>query len=191
MRCLLCESFSLFHICEKCRRNLLSPSFFERELEGGLKVYSFYRYGEIESLLETKHTFMGYFIYKALAKASFLKFARDFQADIPIYAIGIDDYPQFGYSHTALLAKALKGKNIYPIFNSLIALNRVKYRGKSLEFRVKNPRNFRYSFKKNINAILVDDVVTTGLTLKEAEKTLKKEGVKVLFALTLADAREK
>jgi len=41
----------------------------------------------------------------------------------------------------------------------------------------------------NIEVILVDDIVTTGLTLQEAETILNKNGIVVLFALTLADAK--
>jgi competence protein ComFC len=53
-----------------------------------------------------------------------------------------------------------------------------------------NPRDFKYTFKKNINAILIDDIVTTGTTLCEAYSILKKNNINVLFALTLADARQ-
>jgi len=36
------------------------------------------------------------------------------------------------------------------------------------------------------SVILVDDLLTTGATIKEAAKTLKNQGVKRVFALTLA-----
>jgi competence protein ComFC len=38
----------------------------------------------------------------------------------------------------------------------------------------------------NKNILLVDDVVTTGSTLMEAAKILKKNGAKKVFGLTLA-----
>jgi competence protein ComFC len=66
----------------------------------------------------------------------------------------------------------------------------MSYSGQSLEFRLSNPRKFTYTGKKNIDAILVDDIITTGTTLQEAMIVLKKNGVRVQFALTLADARE-
>jgi ComF family protein len=41
-------------------------------------------------------------------------------------------------------------------------------------------------FRKNCSIFLVDDVVTTGSTLSEAAKILKKAGAKKVFGLTLA-----
>jgi competence protein ComFC len=41
-----------------------------------------------------------------------------------------------------------------------------------------------------VHAILVDDIITTGITLQEAQKVLMQHGVNVLFALTLADVEE-
>ncbi len=75
-------------------------------------------------------------------------------------------------------------------FSTLHASSDVKYAGKSLEFRLNNPRNFKYTGPKNIDVVLVDDIVTTGSTLKEAKEVLKNHNVNVLFSLVLADLRE-
>ena len=48
-------------------------------------------------------------------------------------------------------------------------------------FAVKNPETI-----KNKNIILIDDVTTTGATLEEAKKTLKKAGVRKIIAFTIA-----
>jgi competence protein ComFC len=58
-----------------------------------------------------------------------------------------------------------------------------------LNFRLNNPRNFEYKGEKNRSVILVDDVVTTGTTLKEAKEVLANYGVKVEFCLVLVDKR--
>jgi len=99
-----------------------------------------------------------------MAKESFKKFADTFSLQKPIYSLGIDDNVKNGYAHTAILNKALKSEA--------------------------NPRKFQYFFKEEIETILVDDIITTGVTLKEADILLKKHKVNVLFALTLADARD-
>jgi len=125
-----------------------------------------------------------------MAKESFKKFADTFSLQKPIYSLGIDDNVKNGYAHTAILNKALKSNTIKPVFAKLRATNHVNYSGKTLAFREANPRKFQYFFKEEIETILVDDIITTGVTLKEADILLKKHKVNVLFALTLADARD-
>ncbi len=71
-----------------------------------------------------------------------------------------------------------------------MAKNRVNYSGRSLQYRLDNPRDFVYKGKSGIDVILVDDIITTGITLQEAQKVLIEKGVNVLFALTLADVEE-
>ena len=84
----------------------------------------------------------------------------------------------------------MKKKHAIPLHSSLLAQNRVNYSGKSLQYRLSNPRDFLYTGKHNIDAILVDDIITTGITLQEAQQVLEQNSVNVLFALTLADVEE-
>ncbi len=107
-----------------------------------------------------------------------------------VYIIGVDEYVRSGYAHVAILTKSMKTPSSIPLFASLMAENRVHYAGKDLQFRLENPRDFKYTGKTNIDAILVDDIITTGITLQEAQKVLIASGVNVLFALTLADVNE-
>ena len=83
----------------------------------------------------------------------------------------------------------MKNTNISLLANTLIAQNTIKYAGKNLKFRERNKRNFIYYGKKNIKVILVDDIVTTGLTILEAKQILENNNCEVLFALTLSDAK--
>jgi len=151
-------------------------------------VYSFYKYSDIEPLLLTKHTPLGYLVYRGLAKLTFKPFMEHFlsHSDREVYLIGVDESVTSGYSHVALLTSVTQ----YVIHNGLIATNRVKYSGKSLDFRLNNPRNFHYMGVPNIDVILVDDIVTTGTTLLEAKEVLEENGVNLLFGLTLADVLE-
>ncbi|NOZ90447.1 MAG: ComF family protein [Epsilonproteobacteria bacterium] len=190
MRCISCHRLSWNTFCSRCQIKLLKPSISKRNI-GSLQVYSFFKYQNIEDLLLTKHTPQGFLIYKALAKMTFKPFIKSFinnSRDI-VYIIGIDEIINNGYSHVALLSHQMKYKNVKILHNKLLAQNRVKYAGKSLEFRISNPRDFVYNGLSNINAILVDDIVTTGITLQEAKVVLKQNGVDVLFAITLADAK--
>jgi competence protein ComFC len=190
MRCLSCHKLSWKTFCLECQTKLLKPSISKRVINS-LEVYSFFGYQHIEDLLLTKHTTQGYIIYKALAKMTLKPFIQNFSTNISdkVYIIGIDEVIKNGYSHVALLTHQMKAKNIQILHSKLIAQNRVNYSGKTLEYRLSNSREFIYKGLSNIEAILVDDIITTGTTLKEAQKVLVENGVKVLFALTLANAK--
>ncbi len=187
MRCLSCHKLSISIFCKKCQNNLLKPSISKRKFDN-LEVYSFFKYQNLEDLLLTKHTPQGFIVYKALARIVFKPFIKEFikNSSGKIYIIGVDEVVSSGYSHIALLTHEMRGKKVKVVHSKLIAKNRKKYSGKSLKFRVENPREFIYSGKKNINAILVDDIITTGTTLKEAKIVLEKSHVNILFGLTLA-----
>jgi len=190
IRCLLCKKISLSHICSLCQHTHLEPTLSTRLLTDNFKVFSFYRYADIAPLLKTKHTHLGASVYKILAKNAMKRFAENFSFENRVYALGIDDHSKHGYSHTAILTKALKSDTIKPIYGHLRAQNPVHYAAKSLAYRLENPREFTYTYKSDIDLILVDDIITTGTTILEAKKIVEKASVSPLFALTLADARE-
>jgi competence protein ComFC len=188
---MMCEAFSLSHICSNCQKTLLSPILHKRKVLGSIPVYSFYPYDVIEPLLLTKHTDVGFYMYTLLAKNSFSKFAKEWSYDARVASIGIDDNSKSGYSHTAVLNKALKSTNITPYFGKLRAQNTYKYAGKSVEERLINPRDFKFLPFNEEEVILVDDIVTTGSTLTEAAEALHSQGKKVILCLTLTDAENK
>ena len=188
MRCMLCERFSFSHICLTCKQTFLSPSIYKRTILNNIQVISFYKYEDIKDLLHTKHTDLGYYIYSILAELAFKKFTNEFSFDEKIASIGIDDRVKNGYSHTALINKALQSKTITPRYARLRSNNNITYAGKSKDYRLNNPRNFTCKEFIETNVILVDDIITTGLTLSEAYNALTCKGKEVLFCLTLADA---
>jgi competence protein ComFC len=189
MRCLSCTKFSFFALCKKCQKNLLKPSFFQRELKKDFFVYSFYGIDEVKEFINTKYHFYGDRVYTILANLAFTKFASNFEYPNTIIAIPIDDHTRHQFSQTAILAKALQSQYVQPVYNTLKASNQVKYAGKDLAFRKANKRDFVYSGKSNLQVILIDDVVTTGSTILEAKEILEQSGCEVLFALTLSDAK--
>ncbi|AQW81822.1 transformation system, predicted amidophosphoribosyltransferase CtsW [Campylobacter pinnipediorum subsp. pinnipediorum] len=188
MRCFKCGAFTIFTFCKVCSKFLYNPTISIREIDG-FKIYSFYNYSEIKDLIISKHKIHGRYIFNNLAKLSFEKFAINFKSQALINAIPIDDKNTDGYSHTAILAKSLNSKQIKPLFHTLHSTNNITYSGKDLKFRKNNPRNFK--LLKNIKnpVILIDDIVTTGSTIMEAKNFLEKNGVNVLCAIVLSDAR--
>ena len=191
MRCYSCGKVTLSIFCHTCLSTLLVPTLSKRNI-GTLAVFSFFKYSHIEAFLLLKHKPEGHRIYKCLAKHTMKPFIEAFAKGLEdkVYIIGIDEYVKEGYSHTAVLSQTLKTAYTEPIFTKLMARNRVKYAGKSLDFRLANARDFVYSGKKDIDVILIDDIITTGITLQEAQSVLLRSGVNVLFALTLADVEE-
>jgi len=182
LKCLLCENFCFDVICKKCQTEFLIPSIQKRD-----NIISFYSYEDIENLLKYKYHPFGSRVFKILANNSFAKFTKVYKEKI--YSISIDDNFKKGYSHTAILNHSLKSKFITPIYKKLLSQNKITYAGKSLEYRLNNPRNFKYTGLKNIDVILVDDVVTTGTTINEAKEILEKNGVNVAFCMVLVDKR--
>ncbi|PHQ65127.1 MAG: phosphoribosyltransferase [Sulfurimonas sp.] len=188
---MLCESLSLTHICSSCQEIFLTPSIYKRKILNNIEVISFYKYKDIKDLLHTKHSDLGYYIYSILANNSLKLFAQSFEYVTLVNSIAVDDNVKSGYSHTAILNKALQSKYIEPVFNSLRAKNAVSYSGKSREFRLMNPRNFIFKHSSTKEIILIDDIITTGSTLSQAINTISRYDVKILFCLTLADVNIK
>lgn len=197
MLCAVCESFSLKIICKKCL-NELPLNLTSRILDSNVKVYSFYGYSDIAFLLHSKYHILGSRIYNLLSLQAAKAFASLINADSSLNVdssireasiLGLDDYPYHGYSHTGIIvknfAKALKLK---PRYGILKAQNQVKYAGQSLAYRQANPKRFFYDYKDK-RVILCDDIITTGTSFNEAIRIIESGGIKVLFCLSLSDAR--
>ena len=176
-KCILCGEYSFGVICDNCK-SLLKPEFRKKD-----DVISFYDYEEIEKLIKFKYYKFGDRVLKILAKESIKKFFDLYPQKLNI--IPIDDNPKKGFSHTGVLASVIKGHNI--LYSTLHSTKDIHYAGKDLEFRLKNPKEFIYKGKENIDVVLIDDVLTTGSTIKEAKKVLKKHNVNVLFSVVLAN----
>ena len=193
MRCFSCDSLSFQPICKECEDKFLVLDTTKREV-GNLKVVSFFDYYLIVDMVKSKYISSGHRLYKYFAKKYFASFIKAYVENLDnkkIFLIAVDENISRGYSNVALLSHfGAKGAGIKALHNKLIAKNRVKYAGKPLEYRLKNPRDFIYTGPENIDAILIDDTTTTGTTLEQAHTVLKQSGVDVHFALTLANAKE-
>ncbi len=193
MRCFSCGEFSFDTICPKCINEFLVPEMIKRRV-ANLEVISFFDYYLISDFVKSKYHLSGYHIYKFIAKYFFQPFLQEYAKNFEhtIYLIGVDENVKRAFSNVALLTHygAKKIKNVKALHGVLKAKNKVSYAGKSLEFRLTHPRNFFYKGAKDIEAILIDDTITTGTTLFEAQKVLISHGVKLHFALTLASAKE-
>ena len=96
-----------------------------------------------------------------------------------------------GYNQAEILAKELSKKFNLSFQNILKRTRDTKTQvGRSSVDRKLNIKNaFELNTKyliRNTNVFLVDDIVTTGSTLLEAAKVLKKAGARRVIGLTLA-----
>lgn len=202
VKCLNCGRFSWRFLCKTCLFGLSYGEAGKRNL-GDFSVYYFYKYEIVKHLLHTKHRLCGSFVYGALANLTFARFGEVLRGGVSatdvtdanaretfgkFVALPVDDKNESGYSHTAVLARSLRCEFIEPVFGKLRAANSVKYSGKSLEFRRANPRGFSLDTSPPHPVILVDDIVTSGTTLREAKRAVESAGGVVAFGLVLADA---
>jgi len=190
MRCTVCHRFSREVICAACAERLLVPTI-RRRTVGTLEVVSLFDYSVIEPFLLTKHTALGHRIYRFFGRHFVAPFVTDYAGRIAdwVTVIGVDEHVEHGYAHTALLTHAIRHPHARVLHSTMLAKHRVHYAGKTLQYRLEHPRGFRYTGPADADVILVDDIVTTGITLQEAQQVLRQQRVEVLFALTLADAR--
>ena len=106
-----------------------------------------------------------------------------------------------GFNQALLIAKSIS-KNLVPPLEIpvLDILERKKYNQPQMKlkkyeerlqnvkdlFRIKSDTDDKVNYIKGKFVYLVDDVATTGATLKECAKVLKKIGVKKVFAIVIA-----
>lgn len=187
MRCIVCEALSLRAICTACQEEFLVPKIQIRLIKN-IKVYTFYSFDSLQFLLNSKYYSIGSRIYAIMAKRAMLHFKNHLPHPIKetTYALGIDSPVYNAYSHTAIILYTFR-KIFTPIYGELEAQNKVKYAGKSLEFRRNNPRGLIYK-SGNIDCVVMDDVITTGTSMLEARDVITKGGGNFLYGIALCDA---
>ncbi|MDR2153278.1 MAG: ComF family protein [Helicobacteraceae bacterium] len=187
MRCLLCAKLSLSFICRECREAIeVNPRLHNLR---DLRAITFYDYDDIAPLTNAKYYPFGSFALKQLAIKAFKPFFSELKLDNKAALIPIDDRVGAWYSHSAVLAKFGAAGIVTPRFGRLRARSKDKYAGQTLAFRQSRPRRFVFKDFEERDAILLDDLITTGTTLLEAGETLEKNGKTALFAVALTRAQ--
>ncbi len=200
------------HLCPLCKKKFTPAgktcfSCQQNPLIDGVLISSFYKKNNQKTLLAN---LIHYYKYRFLIelknplgevmRKAFLKS----DLELPDFVIPVPLHPRRlrwrNFNQSELLAEYLS-KNLTPGFHLKILTNvliRKKYtlpqaKTKNRRQRIENlkkvfaiNKNFKTSLIQNKNILLVDDVITTGTTLFECAKILKKNKVKKVYALVLA-----
>ena len=134
---------------------------------------------------------------KILEELSDLSIMQNFRdviiIPIPLSALGLRER---GYNQAELIAKKLSeldGNINFKIEKHILIKNKETKHQARIKNRNERLRNLSGAFAvknelliKNRNIILIDDITTTGATLNEAKKILKKAGTRKIIAFTVA-----
>lgn len=134
-------------------------------------------------------------IYKKEFLAHFMCVPENWSADciVPV-PLSANRLKERGYNQSELLAEEVSKKSGIPLRCDL--LSRVRETEKqSLMTREERAKNLKKAFLasdncKGLGIILIDDIKTTGATLEECAKELKKHGADRVYALTACCALE-
>jgi competence protein ComFC len=134
--------------------------------------------------------------FRIIKPATIMKlgFFRELSSDFQIQPIPLTEnkYKERGFNQAKIISIFFQRTLDFPLADLLIREKEIRPQAqtKSGLERYQNLKGaFRIAVDKPINPnnmILVDDVVTTGSTVKEAAKVFKEAGAKKVYVLTLA-----
>lgn len=196
MICLACNKPSIDGLTHPgCREKYVIDGAFCAVSYKGIMKKMIYNFKYKPYLADLKKTLVELFYESLIQQELFIKTMEQLHnctivlVPIPLYSGRLR---KRGYNHSALLAEELSKKLNLKVIDILKRIRDTKSQfGLKLKDRKKNIKN-AFSILPNIpisqypNIFLVDDILTTGSTLLETARILKKKGVKKVWGLTLA-----
>ncbi len=168
----------------------ISLSFFRFQEESDIqKVIHYLKYGGMRKMGQ----YLGFYIMKELSNTDYYKSFSDFNviAPVPLFQ---SKQRERGYNQSYYISEGVNEILKLKYIDDLII--RVKNTKTQTHLKIKERElNLKNAFKVNphytseyekMNVVIIDDVVTTGTTLNEIIKLLRKNGVKRIMCLTLA-----
>lgn len=192
--CLVCNRFALHGLThERCKGEyIIGGSMCAVSYRGVIRklVYQFKYQPYVKDLTDT---ITELFYESIIQKEEFSKTLQDNPLFVPI-PLSAKKQKSRGYNHAELLAKGL-GKQLHiPVVNILKRIKDTKpqfglkrdERKKNIQgaFVIHEKEQKKTSKKQTI--ILVDDILTSGSTMLEAAKILKKEGFSKVWGIAFA-----
>ncbi len=193
-RCIRCSKLSFNSLCKTCKLNILNGSKYLKINEINFNYFNRLYFDEIYSVDTYSELFFLIKEYKfnnRIYLSSFLSYLlnnliKKYSIDFDLI-VNIPNHDFFQYT----LYLALNLSKIYkkPILNfiSISDKNQKQHFIENKEDRIKNAKNkyilkksinlqnFNILNKKEINILLVDDIVKTGATINEASKLIKHQ----------------
>ena len=195
-KCLYCKKNGKI-ICDACYKKLNNKSLFKK-VNGDYFDYifcsSFYNDLVKRQIHNFKfhedNYFYKYFIEISLKNRKIYEFMKKFDL-ITFIPMDLKKQNKRGYNQSELLANELGKRLEIKVINALEKQKNIKTQSTLNELeRFKNVQN---AFKKvenidlkNKNIILVDDIFTTGATIRSASKILKENNCNRILAFTIA-----
>ena len=186
-RCMVCDEEGFIGICPSCKSRINKA-----KNEGSILSYGFY--GGILKSLILKFKYESNYNVGYLLANFLIEIIRESEIDIDIicYIPMIrKDERKRGFNQCKLIANEIGYNLNIPVSNCIKKVKHTKEQKKlTKEERIKNLIGaFEVTSNediKNKRVLLIDDVMTTGATIDECTKILKKSGVKEIIVLTIA-----
>lgn len=191
--CIVCQKSAIGGLTHPaCRSKFTPDGVFSSLVYKGVVKKLIYKFKYNPHLTDLKNTLIDLFHEGIIQKEEFYKLLDTESVLIPI-PLHKARFRKRGYNQSEILARGIGKKLDIEVLDCLERIKNTKTQvGLKKEEREENIKDaFRLKIKelrlKNFRQVfLVDDVVTSGATIKEAAKVLKKAGVSKVWALTLA-----
>lgn len=195
--CGICEEISKSYLCNKCKIKL-NELLKLNTVEGKNKYFRFHTYlfkyeGVIrDKLLQYKfreHSYLYKFFVEIIINNCNLKNNYDIIMPVPIHK---KRKSVRGYNQSELIAKDISKLLGMEYYNNVLIKdsNNIPQSTLNQKQRQKNVLGvYRVQNAQKINCksiLLIDDIYTTGSTVNECAKVLKKNGAKLVDVLTIA-----
>lgn len=191
--CQKCSSILRKELCDDCRfRERNMEIFFDRH-------YSCFVFkGKIKKILNfakfKKKEYIFYHLGRLMASQFYFLEKENFIL-IPV-PISKERYFSRGFNPSYSLAKGISNYFRIPVYQNLKKIYHNDIQSKlSYKKRIKNPYNTysfdNSSFLKKKYVYLLDDIFTTGSTINECSRILKKKGISKIIAITFAKTQLK
>lgn len=188
--CIICKTEDCFGICDICKKSVKTINDSYQD-----EIISYGYYGGVLKDLILKFKYKSNFtagdILTEFLEEYIIKNFEYKDYIITYIPLSKKSKKARGFNQCEYIAKKIAGDLSIEVLEVLIKLKETKEQKKlKKDDRYENIKN-AFEVKKGINVrsfriILIDDVTTTGATLQEACKLLKKFGVKEIKLLTLA-----